>query len=436
MRSGSVSGCFLAVSGCFLAVFWRFLVVFWLFSGGFWRFLVVFWLFSGGFWLFSGCLLVGGLIRTREGKGQPEPIAAAFQFPHRRWVADFPTLPGNLKDASAPRLYQSRARERVRDAWVVRSRSQRPRLLFPNPVGREVRRVENHNAVVVHSDLDRGGACVVPMDDCVGDRLPHGCTRHGECLDPVDAVIGDQAASILRVQQVHGTVDLREQVALDEVLKQHFGLPKVPDLHNRPHERSLGRRMEEQCRRPLQKLGFPQLKLFDNVFIGLVQNGGWQPATFDPVAAEFAEDVGVEAPKRNAWNRHVVPGSAVASEQKPTQRSAAQHLLRATASVVELALVADRVGVAGDGDTQVFAIVVVHDEVYVDDDAEERLHLVGDFLEQPKDAVHPDDGSLVVLADFEGAALGVGESADPLDVLVAPRPLPLDVLGFRRHGVV
>ena len=54
--------------------------------------------------------------------------------------------------------------------------------------------------------------------------------------------------------------------------------------------------------------------------------------------------------------------------------------------------------------------------------------LVGDLREQPARTTHADNLATAVSADTEDAALGVGESADPLQVLVTPGRFPLDVL--------
>ena len=50
-----------------------------------------------------------------------------------------------------------------------------------------------------------------------------------------------------------------------------------------------------------------------------------------------------------------------------------------------------------------------------------------DAAQGPRGA-HADNGATVVPADTEDAALGVGESADPLQVLVTPGRFPLDVV--------
>lgn len=59
-------------------------------------------------------------------------------------------------------------------------------------------------------------------------------------------------------------------------------------------------------------------------------------------------------------------------------------------------------------------------QVDVNRDPEQRLLLVRDLLQQPKDPSDPDDFACVVLADLQDTALRVGKSADPLQGLVVP----------------
>lgn len=50
----------------------------------------------------------------------------------------------------------------------------------------------------------------------------------------MDAVVGNQGPRVLRVQQVHGPADLREEIALDHILKQQLGATEVADLDQGP----------------------------------------------------------------------------------------------------------------------------------------------------------------------------------------------------------
>ncbi len=52
-------------------------------------------------------------------------------------------------------------------------------------------------------------------------------------------------------------------------------------------------------------------------------------------------------------------------------------------------------------------------QVHVNHDAEQCLSLVGNLFEQSENVFHSDHFTSVILADFQYAALSVGEAADP-----------------------
>ena len=293
-------------------------------------------------------------------------------------------------------------------------------------------RVPHRDSVIVHANLNRGGTGIVPVNDGVDHRLSHGLARHGEGLDAVEAIVRDQGPRVLRVQQIHRPLDLREQVSLDNILKQQLRATEVADLDDGLHEKLVRRRMKEQDRGAFQQTRFPQLKLLDHGLVGLTQDIRWQPLALATTAPKVGENPAIQTVEINARQGDIVPSTAVLLKQEAGQGSSLQHLLCAPGAIVELPPVADRVRMGLDHDLQVLQ-AGFRLQVHLDDDAEQRLHLVGDLLEEPINIAHPDDLPAVVPADLEDAALGVGESADPLQVLVAPGRLPLDDLGLRRH---
>lgn len=61
-------------------------------------------------------------------------------------------------------------------------------------------------------------------------------------------------------------------------------------------------------------------------------------------------------------------------------------------------------------------------------DTQPGYDLVGDVLEEATRVGKPRHAAVVAYADVERPALRVGEAADPLEVLVAPRALVFDGL--------
>ncbi len=126
-------------------------------------------------------------------------------------------------------------------------------------------------------------------------------------------------------------------------------------------------------------------------------------------------------------HRNAVPAPAVALQKKLVERRTLQLLLGAAAADVVFAPVADRAGIGLDYDfEQVLAFLVAQIDRH--HHSEDIAHLVGNVLQQLRRVGHPNDLAPVVLADHERATLGIGEAADPFQVLVPPGGLPLDVL--------
>ena len=287
------------------------------------------------------------------------------------------------------------------------------------PVSRQVSGIPQHDPVVVHANLNRHGIGVVAVDHGIDHRLAHRLARHGKGLHAVYAVVGDQPPRVLGVEQVHRPVDLREQIAFDHVLEQQLGAAKTSDLHVRISYQDSRLRMEEQHGGPFQVLSLPQAELLDHAGVGLFQDVPGQAPAAGGAAAELVQRAPVQVADADAGQRYVVPRAPVLLQQEAAQRRPAEHLPGAAASVVELALVTDRVGVGFDDDLHVLPSRLLL-QVHVDHDAERRQCLVGDLFEQPEHVFHPDHLAVIVPADLQHAALSVGEPAHPLQVLIPP----------------
>jgi len=177
----------------------------------------------------------------------------------------------------------------------------------------------------------------------------------------------------------------------------------------------------------------PQIQILNDPFHGFVENLGGEPLALDGPPAEPVDRATVEIAQADAGRGHAVPPPSESLAQETTQSRTVEHPLRASGPVVELAPVADRIAVGCDDDLDVLS-AGIRLQVDVNRDPEQRLRLVRDLLQQPKDPPDPDDFASFVLADLQDTAPRVGESADPLQVLVVLGALPQDVAGVRRHG--
>ena len=69
------------------------------------------------------------------------------------------------------------------------------------PIDRELGRIPDRDAIMVHADLGGGRPGVVAMDDGVDDRLSHGLPWHGEGLGAPDVFPGHQSQRVFRAEQ-------------------------------------------------------------------------------------------------------------------------------------------------------------------------------------------------------------------------------------------
>lgn len=122
------------------------------------------------------------------------------------------------------------------------------------------------------------------------------------------------------------------------------------------------------------------------------------------------------------------------AQQERRQGVAREVLLRAARAEVVFAPVADGRGRWLDFDLDEHLAFRVHG-THRRDDPKGVANLVRQIDEQPLGVGGADRYSLVVPADDQGTAIGVGEAAEPAQVVVAPGFLPFDEVGFRCHGV-
>ena len=264
----------------------------------------------------------------------------------------------------------------------------------------------------MHTDLNRRGAGVIPVNDGVDHRFAHGFARYGKGLHAVNAVVGNQGSRVLRVQQVHRPIDLSEQVAFDNILIQQLRTAEIADLHVGFHHEPIWRGVKEQDRGALEETRLPQLEPFDHPFVGFVQNVLWQAFAVGTPLAKPIKHATIQVLEADARQGHVIPRSAVFLQQEAAECRASEHLLGAAAAIVEFAFVADCIGVGINRDFQIFP-AVFRLQVHVNHDAEQCLCFVGDLFEQSENALHSDHFAPIILADFQDAALRVGEAADP-----------------------
>ena len=251
------------------------------------------------------------MVRGRKRELQPQTVAAGLQLPLWRGVASLLAHFPDPSDAPSPCLNHSGAEECVGDSRVVRLGRKFSSELIGGPFRWQLHRIPDHDPVIMHTNPNRRGAGVIPVNDGVDHRFAHGFARHGKGLHAVNAIVGNQCPRVLGVQQVHRPIDLSEQVAFDNILIQQLRTAEIADLHVGFHHEPIRCWMKEQDRGALEETRLPQLEPFDHPFIGFVQDVLWQAFAIGTPLAKPIKRTTVQVFEADARQGHVVPRSAV-----------------------------------------------------------------------------------------------------------------------------
>ena len=184
---------------------------------------------------------------------------------------------------------------------------------------------------------------------------------------------------------------------------------------------------KKQCGGPLQVLVVFQLQACQQRGVAIGQHLLIHSPALGGLVPEPLQGSGIAVAQRQTWNRHAVPMQSLLAQQKSAQRRTFQFLLGAAAAVVVFPLVTYRAGVRIDANLHQLLAVFGH-PIDGHHDAQHIAHLVGDFFQQTGGIGHAHRLTPVIAPDHQHTALGVGKTANPAQVVVAPGCLPLQVL--------
>ena len=120
---------------------------------------------------------------------------------------------------------------------------------------------------------------------------------------------------------------------MDFIVVQQIGVgPEVADLHVGAGDETLGIRMEQQHRRPLQVAHLDSCSLSSSDRIGSAQQLGARAVCSSSPASGTAPAPVATGRDRDTRHRHAIPMAALLAQQKPVQRRAFQLLLGAAAA--------------------------------------------------------------------------------------------------------
>ena len=183
-----------------------------------------------------------------------------------------------------------------------------------------------------------------------------------------------------------------------------------------------------------QILTLPQAQHFHQVAVGPVHHVGRKPSTGNTPPPKLVQRSAVQVRQPDARHGRIVPVAAILAQQELVQRRPPQHLPGAAAAIMVFTLVADGIRTGINMDFEILAACFGL-EVHVHHDAQQGQRLVGDLLQQTQRIPYANDLALIVLADHQHTAVGVGEPANPFQVLVPPGGFPFEILGFGHGGI-
>ena len=165
----------------------------------------------------------------------------------------------------------------------------------------------------------------------------------------------------------------------------------------------------------------------DGVIIG--KDGFIQTAASGGLGPEQLQGGGAAVGQGEVGNRYAIPVQALLAQQEAVQRRAFEFLFSAAAAVVVFTLVADGIRVGVNHDFQQVQAVLLF-QIDIHHDAQHVADFIGQVFQQFAGVGDTYGLAMIIAANDKGAAFGVGEGADPFQVVVPPGLLPFDVLVF------
>ncbi|EXI65126.1 MAG: hypothetical protein AW07_04737 [Candidatus Accumulibacter sp. SK-11] len=288
--------------------------------------------------------------------------------------------------------------------------------------------VPKHNLMRIDADLNGNAAAVVLVHHRIEQGLAQGGHGEQERFHPLQDIVADIGFEVFGAQGVQRLFYLRKQIAVNFVLVAQIIVgDEETQLDKRPWDKAFRILAKQQGSRSLQLLPVFQLQAGQQRGVAIGQHLLIHSSALRGLVPEPLQGRGIAVAQRQARNRHSVPMQPLLAQQESAQRRTSQFLFGAAAAVVVLALVAHRAGVGVNANLDQILAVFGH-QIHRHHDAQHIAHLVGNFFQQAGGIGNAHRLAPVIAPDDQNAPLGVGKTADPAQVVVAPGLFPLQVL--------
>ena len=301
------------------------------------------------------------------------------------------------------------------------------------PVRRKLTGIPYHYFIGIYAYLDGYGAAVVLVHHGIEHGFPQSRIRHRPGFDAAQPFVADQRLQVFRLHHLDRPVHLRKKIAVHFVMVAQIGVGfKKTDLHIRTGDEFFRIGMKKQGCSPLEVCSIEQMQLVEQRSIRFVEDFRVQTLALQSLFPKIPKRSSIEIAYRQIGNGNPVPVPTEFPQKKPVERGTFQFLASTAAPKMIFTLVADRAGIRLDHDFNGL-LPILFPQVHLYHNPQHIAHLVRNIQKQLPGILYPDHLTLVVPSDYQHAALGIREAANPLQVVIPPRLLPLDVLVFFHH---
>ena len=338
--------------------------------------------------------------------------------------------PAHVFDAAPPRFHVASPKKRVCDFGVVLFRTMPLHQCFGGPIGRENAIVAYKDFVLVYANLNRDSRGVIRMHQGVVNGFAHGILWNGVAFHPDQAVVTDACLEILEVNELDDSIRLNEQRTVNFILVLQIGpIAKKAYFHVCATKPFFRLAVKKQDCGSGQFSIYNQIQAIKQFFVRHRQILRSHPARLFRLPAEDVETLLVQIPKADSIDRDRVPFCSGLVQQKLRERSTLQKLLCAPGPVMIFAFIVYGICTRRNRDFDVF-LGIYRKQVYIYQQAQCIPDFIRDIFHELLGILQSDDMSLVIYAYKNLSTLSIRKTAYPLDILISPRFLVLDVLTF------
>ncbi len=229
---------------------------------------------------------------------------------------------------------------------------------FGCPPLREDTAVADVHGIIHDFNLDRNACSIIIMAEGVIDSFPHTIYRERISFHSYIMLIGDYSLQILGVNKVNHTVCNAEKRTINHILIQEVRHTAEPSyFHITPGDNPARPVIEKHSRCPLEFSIHHQIKMIKKFFVGNIEIFFGHTLLPHCLSAEYLETFIVEILNGNIVHRNSIPVITCLPDKELSQYRTPELLFCASATIMKLPFVADRVRTGINADFNIFLAI-------------------------------------------------------------------------------